>query len=170
MYWRDVWCFTTFLFCFFALDLVDRTWVGKAWAEDNSRFYGAFGGTMTVGACAPKHTTIVIGGDFDKKDQDNYLYLPSSGAVICYSGFKNHNYVRVIKVSGDTISLKDLGTCSKDSAPCRTVEVIAGFHENYNRVQYDGTYHDDDTSQCQGTVNGTARKQDQPMISQENGT
>jgi hypothetical protein len=158
MHWRDVWRFTTLLFCFFHVDLVDREWVGKAWAEDNSRFYGSFGGTMAVGSCAPKRISIVIGDDFNRKDEDNYLYLPSSGAVICYSGLKNSSYVRVIKVSGDTISLKDLGTCSNASAPCRTLETVASFFENYNRVQYDGIYHDEDPSRCQGVVNGSAMK------------
>ena len=148
----------TFLFCLFAAGLVDWPCAGKAWAEDNSRFYGTFGGFMTIGACDSKRKTIVIGGDFNRKDEDNYLYLPSTGAVICYSGVKDKNYVRVIKISGDTISIKDLGTCSKDSPPCRTVEVVAGFYDNYNRVQYDGAYQDDDTSQCQGTVKGSAMK------------
>jgi hypothetical protein len=152
------WRLATFLFCLFAADLADWPWNGKAWAEDNSRFYGTFGGFMTIGACDSKRNTIVIGGDFDRKDEDNYLYLPSTGAVICYSGFNDKNYVRVIKILEDTISLKDLGTCSKDSAPCRTVEVVASFFDNYNRVQYDGAYQDDDTSRCQGTVKGSATK------------
>jgi len=126
-------------------------------AYDNSRFYGTYTGSVTIGACPPEEMTSTVGSDSSRKAEEYYLYIPATGDSITYS-FTDQDgdfVTRTITISGNRITWDEVGECFGVPPPCWEVHLILDFYTDYNNVTVSGTVYDEDPSECQGTVTGS---------------
>jgi len=111
---------------------------------DNSKFYGVYSATLTIGDCDPDELTIIVGNDDSQRDTEGYIYVPETESLY------NTSDGGTISASDNTVSV-DVVEDDGD-----TVDIDLVFNETYNAFTISGEITDDDPGECSGTATGNA--------------
>ena len=107
--------------------------------QDNSRFFGNYRYSLTAslqGDTAADNGVVVIGGDVSRRDDDDYLYIPSTGESETYSGTDSSGaYTTTVNVSGQTLSWHEE---SRDDDGEYTTDVTLQFADDGNSAAVSG--------------------------------
>lgn len=151
-----------FVLVFFALSLVCM-FHGWSYA-DNSRFYGIYTVTETVGSCDPETDQFTIGNDWDRR-MDDYLYIHASDTSFTWSGIDQGGDKRTesVVISGNTITAHVVEGYNNDPNHEEVFDVVIVFSSDYNTATFTGyqTYNfDPGPDSCQGAVTGSLTRVD----------
>ena len=147
----------------FALSLVC---IFHGWSyADNSRFYGVYTTTETIGSCDPETDQVTVGNDWDRRMEDGYGYIHSSDTSFTWS-YIEQDGDKVTKsyiVSGNKVtehSVKDY-SYNPNYQGVNDREFV--FSSDYNTAIYAGyrTYNfDPGPGYCQGAITGSLTRVD----------
>jgi hypothetical protein len=112
---------------------------------DNSPFWGDFAISMTIDSCGIEIDTITIGGDLNRKDEDNYIYVPKDQLSGTYT--KGGDRTVTIVRNGLTITYTEDGLDF-------VLEIDLVYSNDYNNFTINGESIEDDLDSCDGTVTG----------------
>jgi hypothetical protein len=115
-------------------------------AVDNSPFYGDYTLQLTFDSCEIEFQTITIGGDLNRKDEDDYIYVPEDQLSGTYT--KGGDRTITIDRNGLTITYTEDG---QDFL----LELILDYSNDYNNFTINGESIEDDPAECDGTVTGS---------------
>ena len=132
-------------------------------ATDNSKFYGTFNYSFTnTFSCSNSGTetnsetrTAIIGSDYSRRAEDNYLYIPSNASSETYSYTEQDgdSVTTTITISGNTIRWEETVECSGIPSPCRTEDNLITYNSSYSGGTISGTW--SNSNECQGTLKGS---------------
>ena len=113
---------------------------------DNSPFWGDFAISMTIDSCGFETDTITIGGDLNRKDEDNYIYVPKDQLSGTYT--KGGDRTVTIVRNGLTITYTEDGIDF-------VLEIDLVYSNDYNNFTINGESIEDILAGCDGTVTGS---------------
>jgi len=116
---------------------------------DNSPFWGDYAQSATIDSCEIVANTITIGGDLNRKDEDNYIYVPKD---------QNSGTYTKINASGDraiTIERNGLTVIYTEVGQDFVLELTLVFLNDYNKFTINGRSIENDPADCDGTVTGS---------------
>lgn len=151
-----------FVLVFFALSLVC---IFHGWSyADNSRFYGIYTVTETVGSCDPETSQLTVGNDWDRR-MDDYLYIHASDTSFTWSGIDQYGdkVTESVVISGNTITAHVVEGYNNDPNHERVFDLVIVFSSDYNTATFTGyrTYNfDPGPGHCQGAVTGSLTRVD----------
>ncbi len=119
---------------------------------DNSKFYGVYNFHLKIGNCLEEDSTMTIGNDRSRWDEDDYLYIPqlTNSDLIVNDG---NEYDYEITVSGNTVTFYE-----EDFAGQYTWKLVLTFSADYKTVQLSGLGTETDPTECDGDITGSATR------------
>ncbi len=131
---------------------------GLAFAQDNSKFYGAYNLHLIISECDEQFFTLILGGDSNRIAELNYIYIPISESTTSYSFIDVDGDLieRTITTSGDNITIDNVW----DEIPgdIYTGHFVYAFSDNYNNISISGIVTEEDLNKCYGIVLGSGTR------------
>jgi hypothetical protein len=113
---------------------------------DNSPFWGDYAISLTTEPCALDiFTPLTIGGDLNRKDEDNYIYVPKDKLSGSYT--KGGDRTITIVRNGLTVTYKEVGLDF-------VLEIELVYSNDYDDFTINGESIEDVLAECDGTVTG----------------
>jgi len=129
---------------------------------DNSKFYGLYETTMSVGDCDSGKIGLLIGGDESLKELGYYIYIPKdqNNSSYSYNEISGTDTVNVtIIVSGNNITISTKNYTAGTTTLEETHNFELSFAGDYNNFTLSGNHVDyDDPEDCQGGITGSGVK------------
>lgn len=172
-YGQDEW--TTFVEIDFSEDYSSATFTGVESSTDpddcpgaisgtlvkdtgagNAHLAGNFTGYLVMGNCGQQPVTLTVGSDYNRRQQESYLYIPPTGNHAQWTGLDEDSDPEevTIAIAGNTVHYHVDGEWS-DGMGGWTSYVTLTYSNANHTITVGGNLADDDPDECTGALSGT---------------